>query len=99
MEENCLPKKLKRFEMSDSYSRLIKFPPSLSRLSIGKEFTHFPINKILSNDGNSLEFLDLTRAKHFDGNFKDLSKSIKTLSLSLDNIFRGTIDNKNFIPI
>ncbi|KAM9957701.1 hypothetical protein ACTFIW_012670 [Dictyostelium discoideum] len=99
MEENCLPKNLKRFEMSDSYSRLIKFPPSLNRLSIGKEFTHFPINKVLSNDGNSLEFLDLTRAKHFDGNFKDLSKSIKTLSLSLDNIFRGAIDNKNFIPL
>ncbi|KAM9998615.1 hypothetical protein ACTFIY_008269 [Dictyostelium cf. discoideum] len=99
MGENCLPKNLKRFEMSDSYSRLVQFPPSLSRLSIGKEFNHFPINKILSNDGNSLEFLEITRAKHFDGNFKDLPKSIKTLSLSLDNIFRGAIDNKNFIPL
>ncbi|KAM9993382.1 hypothetical protein ACTFIZ_011351 [Dictyostelium cf. discoideum] len=99
MDENCLPKNLKRFEMSDSYSRLIKFPPSLTRLSIGKEFNHFPIINILSNDGNSLEFLDLTRSKHFDGNFKDLSKSIKTLSLSFDNISKGTFDNKDFIAL
>ncbi|KAN0006598.1 hypothetical protein ACTFIU_003312 [Dictyostelium citrinum] len=99
IEKNCFPKNLKRFEMSDFYRRSIKFPPSLTRLSIGKDFNHFPITKILSNDGNGLEFLDLTRAKFFNGNWKDLSKSIKTLSLTLHNFFGGSFEHRDFIPL